>query len=115
MGGRPHRARRLDLWFLGDFNSSHASRRRRPRRQARQAYRAKGATGRYICLSHCWGTVKIIRTTKTNLEKYKEAIVWAELSKTFREAIELTREFGLGFIWIDSLCIVQDGPQDWNF
>lgn len=75
---------------------------------------SKGAKGRYICLSHCWGAVPIIRTTKRNFEKYKEVIEWEELSKTFREAIELTRELGFRFIWIDSLCIVQDDPQDWN-
>ena len=35
-----------------------------------------------------------------------------QLSKTFRDAIWLTRQLGERFLWIDSLCIVQDDPKD---
>ena len=36
------------------------------------------------------------------------------LTRTFKDAIAVTRELGLGYIWIDSLCIVQDSPRDWE-
>ncbi|KAL9107667.1 MAG: hypothetical protein Q9227_007474 [Pyrenula ochraceoflavens] len=37
-----------------------------------------------------------------------------ELTKTFRDAIEITRSFGLEYLWIDSLCIIQDSHSDWE-
>jgi hypothetical protein len=43
----------------------------------------------------------------------QDGIPWSTLSKTFREASILTRELGIGYIWIDSLCIVQDDVEDW--
>jgi hypothetical protein len=36
------------------------------------------------------------------------------LPKTFQDAISITRQLGLKFIWIDSLCIVQDDLDDWT-
>ncbi len=38
-----------------------------------------------------------------------------ELPKTFRDAVEITRRLNLRYLWIDSLCIVQDDPNDWEF
>lgn len=35
-----------------------------------------------------------------------------QLSKTILDAIRLTRELGERFLWVDSLCIVQDDPGD---
>jgi hypothetical protein len=36
-----------------------------------------------------------------------------ELSTNFRHAVEVTRALGYQYLWIDSLCIVQDDPHDW--
>ncbi|KAJ2988194.1 hypothetical protein NUW58_g4108 [Xylaria curta] len=72
-----------------------------------------GAKGRYVCLSHCWGESQIITTTQSTLEQRKSSIAWDELSQTFRDAISLTRKLGLQYIWIDSLCILQDDSKDW--
>jgi hypothetical protein len=36
------------------------------------------------------------------------------LPKTFYDAITATREIGERYIWIDSLCIIQDDPNDWQ-
>lgn len=33
--------------------------------------------------------------------------------KTFEHALVVARELKVGYIWIDSLCIVPDDPQDW--
>ena len=74
----------------------------------------KGANGTYICLSHCWGHSEIITTTKSTFEERKRGIAWEELSNTFRDAISLTRTLGFKYIWIDSLCIVQDDSRDWE-
>lgn len=73
-----------------------------------------GKKARYVCLSHCWGLVPIITTTRATLNDRKKAISSQELSNTFRDAILLTRRLGVDFIWIDSLCIVQDDLEDWE-
>ena len=72
-----------------------------------------GAKGRYVCLSYCWGKGQIITTTRSTLEKRKSGIAWHDLSQTFRDAIWLTRRLGVQYIWIDSLCILQDDSKDW--
>ncbi|KAI1272980.1 HET domain-containing protein [Xylaria sp. FL0933] len=72
-----------------------------------------GTKGRYVCLSHCWGSGQIITTTRSTLEQRKSGIAWRELSQTFRDAIWLTRRLGVQYIWIDSLCILQDDAKDW--
>lgn len=77
-------------------------------------YESEGESGRYTALSHCWGKMQIIRTTKATLEQMKKGIPWASLSKTFQDAITLTRQLGVQYIWIDSLCIVQDDRYDWE-
>lgn len=33
--------------------------------------------------------------------------------ETFKDAIKVTRSSGLKYIWIDSLCIIQDSQSDW--
>ncbi|KAF3050800.1 hypothetical protein E8E11_000735 [Didymella keratinophila] len=68
---------------------------------------------RYLALSHCWGLIPIIRTLKANYDKHKNHISEDELSKTFKEAIHATRKLGFQYIWIDSMCIIQDDSDDW--
>ncbi|KAE8445093.1 hypothetical protein EG329_013808 [Mollisiaceae sp. DMI_Dod_QoI] len=68
----------------------------------------------YVTLSHCWGTQQIIRTTIGSIERYHTRIQWQKLSKTFQDAITVTRSLGFQYIWIDSLCIIQDSVEDWE-
>ncbi|KAK1707356.1 heterokaryon incompatibility protein-domain-containing protein, partial [Colletotrichum lupini] len=35
-------------------------------------------------------------------------------NKNFVDAIEVTRKLGIRYIWIDSICIIQDQKEDWN-
>lgn len=69
---------------------------------------------RYVCLSHCWGKSNLNRTLTSNLTANLEGIPVQKLSATFQQAIEVTRSLGLRYIWIDSICIVQDDVEDWN-
>ena len=70
----------------------------------------------YICLSHCWGEKShtLLRTTTTTLQRFQSDISWGELPNTFRDAIHVTYQLGYNFLWIDSLCIVQDSTEDWR-
>lgn len=69
----------------------------------------------FVCLSHCWGPAHalVMRTTKANLDAHKKLIALDELSETFKDAIRITRDLGYRYLWIDSLCIVQDDRDDW--
>jgi hypothetical protein len=69
---------------------------------------------RYICLSHCWGHSRILVTTRANIEDHKAEIPWVDLPQTFREAIMVTRKLEIRYLWIDSLCIIQDDADDWE-
>ncbi|PMD28913.1 HET-domain-containing protein [Hyaloscypha variabilis F] len=68
----------------------------------------------YAALSHCWGTAPMFTKTMATLMDRKSAIPWDLLPKTFQEAIIITHELGLQYIWIDSLCIIQDDDSDWE-
>ncbi|TVY15628.1 hypothetical protein LARI1_G006275 [Lachnellula arida] len=76
---------------------------------------AASANGpRYATLSHCWGKTILIRTTKKTFRQRKEGMKWETLPPTFRDAISLARALGIQFLWIDSLCIIQDDKRDWE-
>ncbi|KAK1239428.1 hypothetical protein MKX07_008916 [Trichoderma sp. CBMAI-0711] len=74
-----------------------------------------GRRGRYAALSHCWGSAgrQPLKTTQANLQSHLQHIPWASIPKTFQDAITITRRIGLDYVWIDSLCIVQDDHQEW--
>lgn len=67
----------------------------------------------YITLSHCWGQIEIKRLFKANISEFTEGIDIAELPKTFQDAIAIARRLDVRFLWIDSLCIIQDSVEDW--
>lgn len=72
--------------------------------------------GEYACLSHCWGPpeAKPLDSTTETVHKYQtDGVPWSELPKTFQEAILFTRKLGIRYLWIDSLCIIQDDADDW--
>ncbi|KAK4452692.1 heterokaryon incompatibility protein [Podospora aff. communis PSN243] len=72
-------------------------------------------TDRYMTLSHCWGPTPhlVIRTTKATLPEHLQRIPLTALTNTFRDAVHVTRAVGMKYVWIDSLCIVQDDADDW--
>lgn len=70
----------------------------------------------YVTLSHCWGdTSTILTTTKDTIEQRRRNIPFSELPRTFQDAVQITRALGLRYLWIDSLCIIQDDKDDWQF
>lgn len=75
-----------------------------------------GAKGTYCALSHCWGPVdkRPLRTVHANLTQHRDEIPFDKLPKTFRETVLFTRSLGIRYLWIDSLCIIQDDPEDWS-
>lgn len=70
--------------------------------------------GKYITLSYCWGPSKPLSTTRATLASHLAGINFEELSKTYQDAVTLSRRYGIRYLWIDALCIVQDNRQDWE-
>ncbi|KAF1847837.1 HET-domain-containing protein, partial [Cucurbitaria berberidis CBS 394.84] len=75
-----------------------------------------GMKGRYCALSHCWGSAdkRPLMTTRANLQHHLVEILFDQLPKTFQDAVMLVRGIGIEFLWIDSLCIIQDDAQEWQ-
>jgi len=71
-----------------------------------------GEHGRYVALSYCWGGRKPTLTTKETLARNMSSITVSTLSKVIQDAIECTRKLWIPFLWVDSLCIVQDSNED---
>ncbi|KAI1499800.1 HET-domain-containing protein [Biscogniauxia marginata] len=69
---------------------------------------------RYVCLSHCWGKEQPLMTTTQTLLSYSDEIPWMLIPATFRDAITVARRLEVEYIWIDSLCIIQDSMADWE-
>lgn len=72
----------------------------------------------YLTLSHCWGTLQFTTLTMGNCNDFFQRIPVGDVNfnKTFRDAFNVTLDLGYEYIWIDSLCIIQDSPgaADWN-
>ena len=69
----------------------------------------------YLTLSHKWGGASILKLTKSTFESFLQNIDINDLPLTFQHAISITRSLGYRYLWIDSLCIIQDDPSDWAF
>lgn len=69
---------------------------------------------KWVTLSHCWGKAALYCTTRNNLDEHKTCIPFSKLSKTFRDAMDVAVRLGHHYIWIDSLCIIQDSEAHWH-
>lgn len=75
------------------------------------------AITRYAALSHCWGpkTSNLVpKATKANLVQYETEINLTSMPHTFKEAIGISYSLGCSYLWIDSMCIVQDDPSEFD-
>ncbi|KAK8040027.1 hypothetical protein PG993_008438 [Apiospora rasikravindrae] len=72
---------------------------------------------RYVALSHCWGRLRNEEkycTTQETIASVRERIPFDRLPKTFRDAVAVTRQLGIRYLWIDSICIIQGDQADWE-
>jgi hypothetical protein len=73
----------------------------------------QGERGSWVTLSHCWGAQTPLTTTTDTLHLRSQGIALGHLPPTFRDAVQITRRLGFKYLWIDSLCILQDSRSDW--
>lgn len=74
----------------------------------------EGTVGEYISLSYCWGSPTSFTTTRATIESRKAGIKVVHMPATYQDIVRLTRELGLRYAWVDSLCICQDEEADWE-
>jgi hypothetical protein len=67
---------------------------------------------KYVALSYCWGGDQTNKLTQENHGLYKKNIAWETLPKTIQDAAKTAQALGFQYIWIDSMCIVQDSKED---
>ena len=70
----------------------------------------------YLTVSHCWGKANFIQLTRSSMLDFQKEIPHSKLPKTFQNAMSVARGFGIGYIWIESLCIIQSEESlvDWK-
>ena len=70
---------------------------------------------RYAALSYCWGPVeKTYAATTAKMSSLVDKIEWHSLPATIKEALVMTFNLGLKYLWVDAICIIQDSDQDKN-
>jgi hypothetical protein len=69
----------------------------------------------YATLSHCWGVNPDTRyqATQSTIRDLRDRIRYTDLPRTYRDAVSVCRSLSIRYLWIDSLCIIQDSKEDW--
>jgi hypothetical protein len=73
-----------------------------------------GESATYATLSHCWGHIQPLTTTASTIDERSSAIDLTDLPPTFRDAATVAYKLGIRYLWIDSLCIIQNDKHDWE-
>ena len=69
----------------------------------------------YACLSYCWGERQRLMLTRDVLDAFlRDGLYLDDLPATIREACELCDGIGIPYLFVDSLCILQDSARDWE-
>lgn len=67
-----------------------------------------GENARYIAFSHCWGGHLPLTTTTSSFASRCKGIIPEEMPNSYKDVIRVAQQLGIRYIWIDSLCILQD-------
>lgn len=73
--------------------------------------------GKYVALSYCWGTAPFLATTSSSIPSHTIAIPIAQMPQTIQDAVIITRNLGIQYLWVDAFCILQGDDEyarsDW--
>lgn len=74
------------------------------------------AAASYATLNHRWGSKLPLRLeSKLEIAWMTDGVLVAQLGKTFRETLSYTQSLDIHYLWIDSMCIIQDSQTDWLY
>jgi len=65
----------------------------------------------YIALSYCWGGPQKCQTTTNTVDEHYKRIMLRDLSLSIQDAVEVTRQLGFQYLWVDALCIIQNSEE----
>lgn len=70
----------------------------------------------YIALSYRWPEdfPAEAKSTRGNIHEQTCGLNTSRLPQIFNDIFQVAVTMGINYVWIDSLCIVQDDPEDWN-
>lgn len=71
-------------------------------------------SGLYAAFSHCWGQAKTLKLLKGNKRRLEASIQISELPQSYKEGLDVAIRLSIKYLWIDSLCIIQDSVEDWR-
>ena len=66
----------------------------------------------FAALSYCWGGDQPFKCLDEVLSKFMTDIVFSDLPKTIRDAVTVCQRIGIGYLWVDVLCVIQDNQHD---
>ncbi|WPB04099.1 uncharacterized protein RHO25_008743 [Cercospora beticola] len=67
---------------------------------------------RYMTMSHRWFPDALTLLSKATLPSFREGIPIENLKTSVRDAMSVAQRLGIPYLWVDSLCIVQDNPDE---
>ena len=75
-----------------------------------------GKYANYVALSHRWvcGPMPQWVTTNAVLKSRENWFPVKTLLKSVVDAVQVTQKLGVRYLWVDSLCIIQDSLEDWE-
>lgn len=65
----------------------------------------------YLALSYCWGPHQSYVLTTKNIDLFMRELDVDMLPQTILDAIEVTKNLGFKYLWVDALCIMQDSAE----
>jgi hypothetical protein len=74
----------------------------------------QGERGQFTFLAYLWGQTSFLNLVTSNYADMSRSIELNSFPRIFQDAMALTRQVGIQYLWIDSLCIIQDSQKDWQ-
>ena len=66
----------------------------------------------YVTLSHRWCDDNQLQLTKGSLQQLRSRVPLQKCKASIKDAVQVARHLDIQYIWVDSLCIVQDDITD---
>ncbi|KAF6806391.1 heterokaryon incompatibility protein [Colletotrichum sojae] len=70
----------------------------------------------YVAPSYVWGEVRTLRLSTMNRSRLTKPgatkAAWGNIPRTIQDAILLVKKLERRYLWVDTLCLVQDDPAD---
>lgn len=72
----------------------------------------------YAALSYCWGppshALTNLKTRKTSVDSFLKAVDFDCMPPAIQDAVSVCRTLSIRYLWVDTLCIIQDDQHDWK-